>query len=141
MRLSCIKVFLGYTSAMDIENTLREKKIKLTAARVTLLELLAGAPRPLCYEDIKERITMDKATFYRNMITFEEAGLLNAFESHTKMRYYELRLAPHAHFVCRICNGVECLEGVALHLPGYEISNVIVNGVCRRCGEGREQTS
>ena len=100
------KVCLGYTFDMNIENLLKEKSIKLTTARVALMELLTVAPKPVCYEDIKESISMDKATFYRNMVTFEQEGLLNAFESPNKMRYFELRLVPHAHFVCTVCNGV-----------------------------------
>ena len=118
---------------MNIENVLKKKNIKLTTARVAILKLLDAASRPLCYEDIKGRISMDKATFYRNMVTFEQEGLLNAFESNNKMRYFELRLAPHAHFVCTACNGVECIEGIALQLPGYEINNIIINGICRNC--------
>ncbi len=136
MRLSCISIF-GYTYAMNIENLLKKKHIKVTTARVTLLKLLEAASKPVCYEEIKGNIAMDKATFYRNMITFEEAGILNAFESNSKMRYFELERTPHAHFVCTVCHGVECIESIDIQLPGYEIGTIVIHGRCRSCVEAR----
>ena len=118
---------------MKIEELIKNKKIKLTTARVKLLEILKEANRPLCYEEIKRDISMDKATFYRNISKFEEEGILNAFESNDKKRYFELKLKPHAHFVCVECNKVECIKDVDIALPGYEINNVIINGKCQEC--------
>ena len=118
---------------MKIEQLIKDKKIKLTTARVKLLEILKEANRPLCYEEIKNDISMDKATFYRNISKFEEEGILNAFESNDKKRYFEIKLKPHAHFVCVECNKVECIKDVDIALPGYEINNVIINGTCPSC--------
>ena len=118
---------------MKIEELIKNKNIKLTTARVKLLEVLKEASRPLCYEEIKKDISMDKATFYRNISKFEEEGLLNAFESNDKKRYFELKLKPHAHFVCVECNSVECIKDIDIELPGYEINNVIINGKCKNC--------
>ena len=55
---------------MKIEELIKDKNIKLTTARVRLLEILKEANRPLCYEEIKKDISMDKATFYRNIAKF-----------------------------------------------------------------------
>jgi len=118
---------------MNIEALIKDKKIKLTTARVKLLEILQEANRPLCYEEIKKDISMDKATFYRNISKFEEEGILNAFESNDKKRYFEVKQSPHAHFVCVVCNGVECVRNVDINLPNYEINNVIINGKCPSC--------
>jgi len=118
---------------MKIEELIKDKNIKLTTARVKLLEILKEAQRPLCYEEIKKDISMDKATFYRNISKFEEEGILNAFESNDKKRYFEIKLKPHAHFVCVECNRVECIKDVDIMLPGYEINNVIINGKCHSC--------
>ena len=118
---------------MKIEELIKDKNIKLTTARVKLLEILKEADRPLCYEEIKNDISMDKATFYRNISKFEEEGILNAFESNDKKRYFEFKLNPHAHFVCVECNSVECIKDVDIALPGYEINNVIINGKCTTC--------
>ncbi len=118
---------------MKIEELIKDKNIKLTTARVKLLEILKEADRPLCYEEIKNDISMDKATFYRNISKFEEEGILNAFESNDKKRYFEVRLSPHAHFVCVECNSVECIKNIDITLPNYEINNVIINGTCPSC--------
>jgi Fur family ferric uptake transcriptional regulator len=117
----------------SVEDIIKDKKIKLTTARVELLKVLKGADKPLSYEEIKENISMDKATFYRNISKFEDEDILNSFESNDKKRYFELKLKPHAHFVCIKCNGVECIPDVDIKLEGYDVNNVIVNGVCKRC--------
>jgi Fur family ferric uptake transcriptional regulator len=121
---------------MNIEQLIKDKNIKLTTARIALLKVLKKADKPLSYEDIKDSVSMDKATFYRNISKFEEEGILNAFESNDKKRYFELKLKPHAHFVCLSCNQVECIKDLQIELPGYEINNVIVNGKCKTCNNG-----
>lgn len=118
---------------MKIEELIKDKNIKLTTARIKLLEILKEADRPLCYEEMKNDISMDKATFYRNISKFEEEGILNAFESNDKKRYFEVKLNPHAHFVCIKCNSVECIKDIDITLPNYEINNVIINGKCPSC--------
>ena len=118
---------------MKIEELIKDKNIKLTTARVKLLEILKEAERPLCYEEIKNDISMDKATFYRNISKFEEEGILNAFESNDKKRYFEVKLNPHAHFVCVECSRVECIKSIDITLPNYQINNVIINGKCPSC--------
>jgi len=118
---------------MNIDEIIKNKQIKLTTARVALLDILREANKPLSYEDIKSNISMDKATFYRNIAKFEEQGILNSFESNDKKRYFELKLVPHAHFVCHSCNKIECLSDLDVKLDGYVVNNVIVNGKCKDC--------
>lgn len=118
---------------MNIEKLIKNKKLKRTSARVSLLEIFQKADRPLSYEDIKESISMDKATFYRNIAKFEEAGVVNAFESNDKKRYFELKLHAHAHFVCLVCGKIECIRDLNIDLPMYEVNNVILSGRCKSC--------
>lgn len=120
---------------MNIEEIIKNTEIKLTTARVALLEIFKEAKKPLSYDDIKSDITMDKATFYRNIAKFEEQGILNSFESNDKKRYFELKLVPHAHFVCVDCNKIECVSDLDIKLDGYLINTVIVNGKCKDCVE------
>ena len=123
----------------NIENIIKDKKIKLTTARITLLDILKKANKPLSYEDIKQDISMDKATFYRNMSKFEEEDITNSFESNDKKRYYELKLSVHGHFVCITCNKIECLDTLDIKLEGYTINNIIVNGNCKNCTSSQNQ--
>lgn len=120
---------------MSIEDIIKEKNIKLTNARKEILEILTNAKSPLSYEDIKSNITMDKATFYRNISKFDEEDILNSFESNDKKRYFELKQKKHAHFVCLECNKIECINTVTLNLPGYDINNIIINGKCKECNK------
>ncbi len=53
--------------------------IKFTTARFSILMVLKAATQPMNYEQIKEKMdsAMDKATFYRNIALFEEAGMVH----------------------------------------------------------------
>ncbi|MBN2721348.1 MAG: transcriptional repressor [Campylobacterales bacterium] len=119
---------------MNIENLLHDKHLKFTTARKELFDIFSNSQRPVCYEDIRDNISMDKATFYRNMSTFEEKGIVNSFESNDKKRYYELQSALHSHFVCTVCGNIECLNIVPdTSLCEYEIDNIIIHGRCPKC--------
>lgn len=118
---------------MKIEELLKDKKIKLTTARISLLEIFKEAQKPLSYEDIKDSISMDKATFYRNMSIFEEAGLFNIFSSNSNIRYFELKHTPHAHFVCNECSKIECIDNIDVSIDGCEIQTITINGKCEDC--------
>ncbi len=119
---------------MEIEKLIEEKNLKLTSARKELLEILFLATKPLSYEDIKSKISMDKATFYRNVLKFEEESIISSFESNDKKRYYEIQNSPHSHFICNVCNCVECLDGVEpIKLEGYKILDMIFKGICKKC--------
>jgi Fur family ferric uptake transcriptional regulator len=119
---------------MQIENIIEEKKLKLTSARKELLEILNEEKKPISFEDVKNRISMDKATFYRNASKFEEEAIVNSFESNDKKRYYELQESPHAHFICNVCNTIECLKNIEpVKLEGYKIVDMIFKGICKSC--------
>lgn len=120
---------------MNIKTLITEKNIKPTVARMHILKILKDATKPLSYEDLRVDLPMDKATFYRNISKFENEGLLNSFESNDKKRYFELKLQPHAHFVCTKCNEIKCINDVNISLDGYEITNVTMNGKCKKCLE------
>ena len=116
-----------------IETIINQSNIKLTTARVAILELFAQAKKPLCYEDIRSKLSMDKATFYRNIAKFEEENILNSFESNDKKRYYEIQKNPHAHFICSSCSKIECIKEQNISLEGYKIDNIIIKGICPNC--------
>ena len=108
--------------------------IKLTSARKSILDILINSSKPLSYEDIKDKISMDKATFYRNITIFEEENLINSFESNDKKRYFEIKKNQHYHFICTNCSKIECIhEKLNLTLPEYKIENIIIKGICKEC--------
>ena len=114
------------------------KPIKLTTARKELLEILNEFDKPVCYEEIKHKISMDKATFYRNIAKFEEEKLINSFESNDKKRYFEIQKTQHSHFICNSCSKIECIhQKLDFSLDGCKIENIIIKGICRNCMEGK----
>lgn len=122
---------------MQIEKIISEKNLKLTSARKELLEIFSVEKKPISFEDIKNRISMDKATFYRNVSKFENESIVSSFESNDKKRYYELQGSPHAHFICNECNQIECLQNVEpVKLQGYKITDMIFKGICKNCNLG-----
>jgi Fur family ferric uptake transcriptional regulator len=119
---------------MKINELVKDKDLKLTHARAEILEKLSHATRPLSYDEIKEDISMDKATFYRNITTFEEKMIVNSFESNDRKRYFEVNKSPHPHFICTHCNKIECInEPLNFNLEGYIIENIILKGICKEC--------
>lgn len=119
-----------------MDNIRNLEKIKLTTARKAILELLSDSKRPLSYEDIKEFLFMDKATFYRNIAIFEEESIIDSFESNDKKRYFELRRDKHSHFICSDCSTIECIEEKPeFSLENYKIENIILKGVCKDCNK------
>lgn len=117
---------------MNLEDI--SKNIKLTTARRAILEILIDSKKPLCYEDIKDNLSMDKATFYRNIIKFEEEGIISSFESNDKKRYFEIQKIKHSHFICNVCSKIECVhEKPDFNISGYQIDNIIIKGICPNC--------
>lgn len=117
-----------------IYQTFRHRNLRLTGSRTALIEQFAAASQPLSYDDIKAELAMDKATFYRNMHTFESAGLIRRIASDEKRWYFELATSAHAHFVCTLCHRIECLDVRVPELPGgYGVDTVIYKGRCPAC--------
>lgn len=121
---------------MNAEKLINKKNLKLTTARKAILEIFINSERPLCYEEVKNSLSMDKATFYRNITKFEEEHIISSFESNDKKRYYEIQNNPHAHFICSKCSSIECIpQKLELKLPKHEIDNIIIKGICPLCLE------
>ena len=116
--------------------------IKLTSARKSILDILINSSKPLSYEDIKDKISMDKATFYRNITIFEEGNIINSFESNDKKRYFEISKTPHSHFICSSCSKIECIhKKIDFNLPEYKIENIIIKGICKYCLNKKEENA
>ncbi|MDR0761408.1 MAG: transcriptional repressor [Campylobacteraceae bacterium] len=119
-----------------IKKLFKDKNIKLTTAREMILNILSRANAPLNYEQIRTKMKtdMDKATFYRNISLFEEANIVQKFESDERKWYFELSKKTHAHFVCESCHSVICVDfAVNPNVEEHSVKNVILKGVCKTC--------
>ena len=121
---------------MQIEKLIIDKNVKLTTARREILEIFSKATKPLSFEDVKDKINMDKATFYRNISKFENESILKSFESNDKKRYYEILQKVHSHFICNLCNSINCIHPIdSLELNGYIVEDIIIKGICKKCNK------
>lgn len=140
---------------------LRQAGLKVTAARVAVLELLTTMPRPLRHGEIEIRLAQDalprpdRVTLYRVLDALVAAGLvLKAFDAEGVWRFSAPPATAahecHPHFRCEACGGMFCLEApmpALPHLPeGFRLHKVELDlaGTCARCeveemrgGEGR----
>lgn len=116
------------------KDMLLKSNLKVTDTRCLILEVLLENNSPISYEQIKERLSLDKATFYRNMITFEEKGLINKFESKDRVSYYEIGTSSHAHFVCEKCHEIVCFKtSVPFEMEGCYVTSMTLKGYCSLC--------
>ncbi|MFT7004679.1 MAG: Fur family ferric uptake transcriptional regulator [Sulfurimonas sp.] len=121
---------------MQIEKIILDNNLKVTDARVNILEIFTSTNKPISYDDIKHDLKMDKATFYRNMSKFEEESIISAFESNDKKRYFEIKKNPHSHFICNKCNEIECIYAFCdMKLKDYVIEDIILKGICKNCNK------
>ncbi len=118
----------------NIDKITNDTNLKITSARKTILEVLINSNKPLSYEDIRDDLPMDKATFYRNILKFEEENIINSFESNDKKRYFEIQKTPHSHFICTNCSKIECIhQNFNLKLENHKIDTIIIKGLCPDC--------
>lgn len=118
---------------MNIEQLIENKNIKLTSARKEIVSALKKSQNPVSYEDIKKQISMDKATFYRNITLFEENQIVYSFEGDNKRRYFELLKKQHGHFICKVCRNIECIDDAKFELKDYLVEDISIKGTCAEC--------
>lgn len=117
------------------KTTINKSKMRVTKARSEILDILADAKKPICYDDFN--VSMDKATFYRNISLFENENLIYKYESEERKWYFELASTPHAHFICRKCKNMECLTNINLTIEDYIVESIIIKGTCKECKKGK----
>ena len=118
----------------QIKAIFEKHDIKVTSARSSILEVLKNAHTPLNYDQIKEKmnVSMDKATFYRNIAKFENSGMVQKFESDDRKWYFELTTSIHAHFICEACHQIKCID-IAMGEVDDEVKSIVLKGTCKEC--------
>ncbi len=131
---------------ISLDQVFRENNLKRTKLRIALLGCLINAKHAQSYIDIKEGMGMevDKSTLYRNLSTFEDAGIIHRINDQSgtakyafgKVDHYQ---GNHAHFVCEQCETVYCIEQTSdleINLPkGFKAKGIqtIIKGICSDC--------
>ena len=127
--------------------SLKKERFRITEPRKALLHLLVDSPTPLSAEDAHRQLgseDYDLVTVYRNLETFEKAGIANRIPTESGKSLYELNEERHHyhHIICRKCHRadkldiceIEKLETLASDLGFTEVTHVLeLYGVCEDC--------
>jgi Fur family ferric uptake transcriptional regulator len=135
---------------MSPTEILQQHQIKKTSPRVAIIQVLQKSLFPLTEADIKNEMgdLYDRITFYRSVQTMLEAGIIHRIIVDNVTVKYALNHCAkghchhtsHAHFYCRICKEVICLDEteVKANIPeGFlqEELDLLIKGVCKQCNE------
>ncbi len=131
-----------------IKRLLRERGLRVTGARVAVLQALLDAPGHHSAEEIRRAVdarypAVDPVSIYRTLDLFEAHGLAAPIALGDKVRRWEQTTHAHHHVLCRRCStmlevnpapfrrlaaDLERAYGVQV-----EISHLALPGLCARC--------
>lgn len=144
----------------NFRRLLAHHKIRPTAVRLAVLEIMGSANRVWSAREIMERMQIErrvnKVTIYRILDDFTQRGVIRKIPLEGKSTY-ELACQhhpPHPHFQCQRCGQVQCLEPVSLEKIWAELKGPLgnradrleirVEGICQQCrslGRGQKEES
>jgi Fe2+ or Zn2+ uptake regulation protein len=94
-----------------VASRLRNVGQRLTTNRVSLVEALTAAPRPLTIPEILDmRPGLAQSSVYRNLVVLEEAGIVHRVLGTDEFARWELAenlTEHHHHLICASCGRVE----------------------------------
>jgi Fe2+ or Zn2+ uptake regulation protein len=127
----------------DIKHLLEKTSLKITPQRLAILKVIDSYGHigiDDIYNEIKEAFpSMSLATIYKNINTLKEANILSEIHPRNQKSKYEIKKAPHGHFVCKKCGEMYDFEIETSCNPNLDIiddiqeSEVYLYGVCKRC--------
>lgn len=112
---------------MKSDEFLRDKGLKITSARIAILELLKEALQPLDVQTIvvglrKKKIQSDPATVFRTMNAFAEKSIVRQIQlMEGKVRYELTDRDDHHHFICKNCGKIQDISDCNIG----ELENII----------------
>ena len=134
---------------MNALEILATHQVKKTSPRIAIIQALQSSSKPISENEVKTYIGdfYDRITFYRNVQTLMEAGIIHRIIVDNTTIKYALNhceqghhhQADHVHFQCGKCNSLVCLHDVKTsqyNLPeGYQAERceVIIKGLCSKC--------
>lgn len=133
----------------DARALLNESGGRITPARISVLSLLLDAKSAMTHQDLEKSaqqqgLKFDRVTLYRALDWLVEQGMAHKISGIDRSWRYsalaEASMQQHAHFHCKNCNQVFCLEKLQPALifslpPGYKVDEIELNlqGYCPDC--------
>ena len=139
------------------EKILSSHGIRPTQMRSKIYRYLRRKQSAVSFSDLKKAFvqksetnkTANRTTFYRNLKTFEDKGLIHQINDGTGVAKYalsdentnvKLSTGLHMHFHCTDCKKTICLPNKISEesLPDqYEVNdvNLVLKGICKNCSK------
>lgn len=137
----------------EVIELLRRARLRLTAPRTTVLEVLENEGKHQDAEFIvtaaRQRLgTLSRQAVYDNLNALAAAGIIRRIEPAGRPALYETRVGDnHHHLICRQCHAtvdIDCAMGLAPCLTptdnhGFVIdeAEVVYWGLCPSCQKSR----
>ena len=131
---------------MEPQKVLQKHNLKRTACREGILLMMINSGHALSENEIKDELSghFDRTTFYRSFKTLLEKKIIHKIVVDNQRVKYALDNSithknKHAHFYCKRCDSVICLDGIPVEDPevpkGFEASEIeiIIKGLCSNC--------
>lgn len=134
----------------DTKEILKSHKLRVTAFREEVLHLFNESEPTLSLRDLEQNLeNYDRVTLYRTLKAFEDHGIIHKVPTDNQQVYYGMckeACGPnehhhsHAHFNCRACENVFCVETEAIRfgknvIEGYQVekTEILLEGLCPDC--------
>lgn len=136
-----------------VREQLREAGLRITAARLAVMEALLRAAGPMSHAEIVDQLdgaAGDPATVFRNLTALTEAELAVRTDLGDHVWRFAAKRSSaskgheHPHFLCSECGTVECMPTLELRAaPGQRVPRAIRNfdaevqikGLCDDCAD------
>lgn len=129
------------------EESLRRSGLRVTEARLSILEHLLSTTRHPTAEEVEAAVNgsapiVSRASVYNVLNTLVEAGLVARVVGDDAQHRYDANLDRHHHLVCSRCGRVEDVPGRLLDVPEVsslpdgrpvEALTVTLRGLCLKC--------
>ncbi|MDR3643385.1 MAG: Fur family transcriptional regulator [Candidatus Doudnabacteria bacterium] len=129
----------------ESKEQLKAGSLKITSARLTLLDILKHAKKPLSIKEISLRLgEVDLVTLYRNVESLQNLGIVKQINLKDRQAYYELSGGEHHHhLICTNCGKLEDVQVEEIKLNKTFLKNhgfakvtdhsLEFFGICKNC--------
>jgi len=138
---------VGSSSRPEILAAFRDRKVRCTPQRYTILDYLNRNPKHPTAEEIYKAINRadpraSLATVYKSLHAMASAGLIREVTVEGNAARFESNIEKHHHFVCERCGKVEDIDW--FDVPALAHRNrlgrrtmhqyeVVIRGLCSSC--------
>lgn len=130
---------------------MQRRGVSPTAHRLIVLEVIGANQMPLSAEEIHKTVLrthdINKVTVYRILDILVEKGIVERLSAGDQSFRYGLAANEnhphHAHFYCKICGHMECLDPSSVqvnsaplkrfHSGVIERAEIRFDGICKNC--------